>query len=127
MTKPRTRLAALALGAFMIFSAPFAKAGEWDRETVFVTNAPIQIQGKVLEPGRHVLKLLDSASIRTIVQVYGSDGARLEMTVLGTTVYRPDPVYDTQLEFDDSSNGLEMPALRAWFYPGSIDGVAFRR
>ena len=56
MTKPRTRLAALALGAFMIFSAPFAKAGEWDRETVFVTNAPIQIQGKYSNPGAKFLK-----------------------------------------------------------------------
>ena len=127
MIKPGTRLAALALGAFMTISAPFAKAGEWDRETVFVTNVPIQIQGTVLEPGRHVIKLLDSPSTRTIVQVYKADGARLEMTVLGTPVYRPDPVYDTQFAFDDSSNGLETPALRAWFYPGSSDGVAFRR
>ncbi len=43
---------------------------------------------------------------RTIVQVYGGVGARLEITVLGTTVYRPDPVYETQFEFDGSSEQL---------------------
>jgi hypothetical protein len=45
------------------------------------THIQIQIEGKVLEPGQYVMKLLDSAD-RHVVQIYNFDTAALEMTVL---------------------------------------------
>ena len=61
MTKTVTRLAALSFVLFTTAFTPLAKADEWDKKTVITTHEPIQIQGKVLEPGQYVMKLLDSA------------------------------------------------------------------
>jgi hypothetical protein len=61
---------AIGLVLFTAAFTPFAKADEWDRKTVITTNGVIQIEGEALEPGRYVMKLLDSGSDRTVVQIY---------------------------------------------------------
>ena len=55
----------LALALLSITVAPSAKADEWDKKTVItVQGGAVQIQGTVLEPGKYVLKLLDSQADR---------------------------------------------------------------
>jgi hypothetical protein len=78
------------------------------------THIQIQIEGKVLEPGQYVMKLLDSAD-RHVVQIYNFDTAALEMTVLAMPAYPLDPTGDTRLTFDEMPDG-KTPALRTWFY-----------
>jgi hypothetical protein len=60
MTKTVTRLAARGFVLLTITLSPFAKADQWDKKTVITIHQPIQIQGKILEPGQYVMKLLES-------------------------------------------------------------------
>lgn len=123
MTKTITRLAALGFVLLTTAFTPLAKADEWDKKTVITTHEPIQIQGKVLEPGQYVMKLLDSAD-RHIVQIYDLDKPRLEMTVFAIPAYRLDASASTLLSFYETPNG-QAPALRTWFYPGDNSGFEF--
>lgn len=123
MMKTITRLGVLG---FVLFTSAFtqsAKADEWDKRTIITTHAPIQIEGKVLEPGQYVIKLFDSAD-RHIVQIFDIGEAKLEMTVLAIPTFRPDPTGDTRLTFSEMPDG-QAPALRTWFYPGDNLGLEF--
>jgi hypothetical protein len=103
---------------------PFAKADEWDKKTVITTNEPIQIQGKILEPGQYVMKLLDSPSDRKIVEIFDVDETKVEMTILASSTYRLDATGNTRLTFFETKPG-QAPALRTWFYPGNNYGLEF--
>jgi hypothetical protein len=123
MMKTITRLGALG---FVLFTSAFtqsAKADEWNKRTIITTHEPIQIEGKVLEPGQYVMKLVDSFD-RHIVQIFDIDEAKLEMTVLAIPTYRLDPTGDTRLTFSEMPDG-QAPALRTWFYPGDNSGFEF--
>jgi hypothetical protein len=124
MTKTVTRLAALGFVLLTTAFTPLAKADEWDKKTVITTHEPIQIQGKVLEPGQYVMKLLDSASDRTIVQIYNLHQTKLEMTILAIPTYRLEPTGDTRFTLSEMRIG-QVPALRTWFYPGDNSGLEF--
>ncbi len=94
------------------------------RTMAITTNNPIQIQGKVLAPGRYVMRLLDSPSDRNIVQIFDADETKLEMTVLANSAFRPEPTGDTRFTFYETANG-QVQALRTWFYPGDNYGIEF--
>jgi hypothetical protein len=124
MTTTFKRLAALGLVLLTTALTPLAKADEWNKKTVITTNNPIQIQGKVLEPGRYVLRLLDSPSDRNIVQIYDADETKLEMVVLANSAFRLVPTGDTRFTLYETANG-QAQALRTWFYPGDNFGLEF--
>ena len=124
MTTTFKRLAALGLVLYTTALTPLAKADEWNKKTVIITNNSIQIQGRVLEPGRYVLRLLDSPSDRNIVQIYDADETKLEMTVLANSAFRLVPTGDTRFTFYETANG-QAQALRTWFYPGDNFGLEF--
>src|SRR5215472_5344987 len=50
-----------------------AVADEWNKETKLTFSAPVEIPGKVLDPGKYVFRLLDSSSDRNIVQIFSED------------------------------------------------------
>ncbi len=124
MTQTATRLAAVGFVLFTTALTPFAKADEWNKKTVITTHQPIQIQGKVLEPGKYVMKLLDSPSDRHILQIYDVYETKLEMTILADPAYRLEPTGDTRFTFSEMREG-QAPALRTWFYPGDSSGLKF--
>jgi hypothetical protein len=124
MTKPVTRLAAFGFVLLTITLTPFAKASEWDKKTVISTHQPIQIQGKVLEPGQYVMKLLESPSDRSILQIFDAKETKLEMTILANSAYRVEPTKETRLTFSEVQPG-QARALRTWFYPGENFGLDF--
>ena len=118
---------ALALALFTMTLIPSAKADEWNKQTVItVQGGAVQIQGTVLEPGKYVLKLVDSQSDRLIVQVFNSDETKLETTVLADSAYRLKPAGNTVFTYYEMSPG-QPPAVRTWFYPGDNDGLEFSR
>jgi hypothetical protein len=124
MIKTGTRLVALGFVLLTIALTPFAKADEWDKKTVITTHQPIQIQGKVLEPGEYVMKLLDSPSDRSILQIYDAYETKLAMTILANSAYRLEPTGDTRFTFSETPDG-KTRALRTWFYPGHNSGPEF--
>jgi hypothetical protein len=124
MKKPVTKLVALGFVLLTTAFTTMAKADEWNKKTVITTHQPIQIQGKVLEPGQYVMKLLDSPSDRHILQIFNAYETKLEMTILASPAYRPEPTGDTRFTFFETKSG-RASALRTWFYPGDNSGLEF--
>ena len=125
MMKTLITPAALALALLSTTLAPSAKADEWDKKTVItVQGGAVQIQGTVLEPGKYVLKLLDSQADRQILQVFNADETHLETTILANAAYRLEPTGDTRFTFAEVPAG-QPPAISTWFYPGDNYGLQF--
>jgi hypothetical protein len=114
--------AAVCLGA-MTF-APNAMADQWNKRTIITVGEPIQVPGKVLQPGKYVMKLMDSPSNRHIVQIFNEDESQLQTTVLAIPNYRLQPTGDTEFQWWETPAG-QPRAMRAWFYPGDNFGQEF--
>ncbi len=104
--------------------APKMSADEWNKKTIITINEPIQVPNKVLEPGKYVLRLLDSPSDRHIVQIFDENEQHLITTVLAIPNYRLQPTGDTRIGFWETPAG-QPKAIRSWFYPGDNFGQEF--
>jgi hypothetical protein len=101
-----------------------ARADQWDKKTVLTVNQPIQVEETLLQPGKYVLKLLDSSSDRHIVQIFNGDQTHIINTVLAIPNYRLQPTGHSQFMFWETPPGTA-GAMRAWFYPGDNFGQEF--
>jgi len=99
-------------------------SGRWEQETVFTFSAPVEIPGRVLDPGTYVFKLADSLTDRDIVLVFDKDESHLYGTYLVIPDYRLKPTGNTTLTFEERAPG-DPEAVRAWFYPGEYYGHVF--
>ena len=123
------RLFVIGLGlavVSLIFSSN-AMAQLSSKKTIITISQPMEIPGKpaiVLAPGKYVMKLLDTASTRTIVQFFNADETKLYATVIGIPDYRLTPPEKTEISFYEAEPGRAHP-IRAWFYPGDTYGVEF--
>jgi hypothetical protein len=104
--------------------APSALADEWNKRTVLTVNEPIQVPNQVLQPGKYVMRLMDSPSNRHIVQVYDATEQHLITTILAIPNFRLALTGKTQFTFWETPPG-QPKALRAWFYPGDNYGQEF--
>jgi hypothetical protein len=116
--------AASCLGLASLVLAPSASADQWNKKTIITVNESIQVPGKVLQPGKYVMKLLDSPSNRHIVQIFNEREDQLQTTVLAIPNYRLQPTGDTEFQWWETPAG-QPRALRAWFYPGDNFGQEF--
>lgn len=113
----------IALGCMMLLGMA-GSAAPWNKKTILTVNEPIQIPGTVLEPGKYVIKLVDSLSNRHIVQITNEEENQVITTVLAIPNYRLEPTGDSQFQFWETPVG-NPKALRAWFYPGDNFGQEF--
>ncbi len=120
----RLVLAIACAGFLGAVFAPTARADEWNKRTLLTVNEPIQVPGEVLQPGKYIIKLLDSPSNRHIVQIFNGDERHLITTILAIPNYRLEPTGRTQFSFWETPPG-QPKALRAWFYPGDNFGQEF--
>jgi len=109
--------------ASMVF-APAALADTWNKRTILTVNEPISVPGKVLQPGKYVMKLMDSPSNRHIVQIFNEREDQLQTTILAIPNYRLRPTGKTEFQWWETPAG-QPKALRAWFYPGDNFGQEF--
>jgi len=116
--------AASCLGLASLMMMPNALADQWNKKTILTVNEPIQVPGKVLQPGKYVMKLLDSPSNRHIVQIFNDREDQLQTTVLAIPNYRLQPTGKTEFQWWEVPAG-QPKALRAWFYPGDNFGQEF--
>lgn len=115
---------ASCVGLFGAAFAPNLYADQWNKRTILTVNEAIQVPNKVLEPGKYVMKLLDSPSNRHIVQIFDENEQHLITTVLAIPNYRLQPTGETQFGFWETPAG-QPKALRSWFYPGDNFGQEF--
>jgi len=114
--------AASCLGLMTV--VPSAMADQWNKRTILTVNEAIQVPGKVLQPGKYVMKLMDSPSNRHIVQIFNEREDQLQTTVLAIPNYRLQPTGDTEFQWWETPAG-QPRAMRAWFYPGDNFGQEF--
>jgi len=94
------------------------------KKTVLTVGEPIQLPGLVLQPGKYVMKLMDSQSDRHIVQIFNEDQSHLYTTILAIPNYRLEPTGTTRFQWWETPAG-QPRAMRAWFYPGDNFGQEF--
>jgi hypothetical protein len=111
---PTQIFAALACG--LLLSAN-AAADAWDKKTVLTIDQTILLPGATLQPGKYVLKLVESQTNRYMVRVLNEREDQVITTVLAIPNWRLKPTGDTQFMFWETPAG-NPPALRALFYPG---------
>ena len=123
----KAALIILGLAVFYLVFGFAATAQLSSKKTTITINQPMEIPGTpaiVLAPGKYVIKLLDLAGSRNIVQFFNEDGTKLYSTVIGISDYRLTAPDKTEISFYEPETGRAHP-IRAWFYPGSNYGVEF--
>ena len=113
------------LGGLMLTAAATrANADAWNKKTYVTITRSIEVPGAVLEPGKYVFKLVDSASNRHIVQIMNERENKVIATNLAIPKQRDTPADKTVLTFYEMPGGGPEP-VRAWFYPGDTIGQEF--
>ena len=104
-----------------------AMADEWNKETRLEINEPLEIPGMVLTPGTYIFRLADSASDRTIVQVFSEDTdgkQKLVTTVFAVSAYLLNTPEKPMINLEERPAGNPQ-AIHTWFYPGDNYGWEF--
>ena len=117
--------AALTLSLMSSAITPAMNADEWNKRTITIDQA-IEVQDTVLPAGSYVIKLVDSPSVRNLVQIFNADEDRLITAVFAVPAYRFAPRDNSEFKFYESEAGIP-PVLRTWFYPGDDAGFEFRQ
>jgi len=115
------------VGGFLLLFVSVSSADEVTKRTVVTLNEPVIVAGVrtvTLEPGKYVIKLLNSSSDRNIVLFYNEREDRLLATVLAINNYRLFPTEKTVLRYWETPRGNPL-ALRASFAPGDRWGQEF--
>ena len=117
--------------AFAALLSSVAWADEWDKRTAVTFHEPVEVPGLqnhghgiVLPPGTYVMKLLDSASDRDIVQILNRNETQVYTTTITIPEYRMEPTGKTVIRFEERPEGSP-EAIRDWFYPGDLRGEEF--
>jgi len=101
-----------------------ALADVWNKKTIITISEAVQVPGAILQPGKYVMKLMDSQSDRHIVQIFNEREDQLQTTILAIPNYRLQPTGKTEFQWWETPAG-QPKAMRAWFYPGDNFGQEF--
>jgi hypothetical protein len=102
-----------------------AAADEWNKRTLVTFSQDVEVSGTVLPAGTYVFQLAGSQSYRHVVQIFDQHGGILT-TILTIPAARRKSTDDTRMTFDENAAGSPHP-IKAWFYPGCVDGEEFLR
>jgi hypothetical protein len=123
--KMNVKAIAATLGLASLVLAPAAMADQWNKRTKITINEPIQVPGKVLQPGTYVMRLAtDSYVNRHIIHIFNEREDQLQTTILAIPNYRLHGVGKTEFQWWETPAG-QPKALRAWFYPTDNFGHEF--
>jgi len=125
--RSRVTSALLVLVASTVLTAGARGAG---RQTLFSTNEPLEVPGRILEPGNYVFKLIETENQRNVLQVFETvqlwtgDESHLLSTLLTMPNYDAPTTDKTVFAFFE--RGPKQPkALRIWFSPSRNYGHEF--
>ena len=113
-------LAAISLAA----SLSVVRADTWDKKTTVSFSQPVEVPGAILEPGRYVMKLVDSQSDRHVVQFTNERQNHVFATTIAVPAYRTQVTGRTVITFYEAAAGQPEP-IRNWYYPGDNFGQEF--
>lgn len=116
-------IALLGVAALALL-APNAFAQRFDRATKVTINQPFKIAGTALPAGTYVIRLMDVASSRNVVQILNEDETKSFGIVMGISDYRFTDLDKPVISFNEPEPGVPVP-VHSWFYPGYNSGVEF--
>jgi hypothetical protein len=116
------KLVMAVVSGCLLLTAAFADG--WDKKTILTVNEPLLVPGATLQPGKYVVKLVESLSNRHIVRIFNEQEDQVITTILAIPNWRLTPTGETQFMFWETPAG-NPPAIRAWFYPGDNFGQEF--
>jgi phosphoribosylaminoimidazole-succinocarboxamide synthase len=117
--------AALSIGVVCMALAPQAHATTWNERTIFKFTAPVEIPGRVLQPGTYTFQLLTNNMQTTdFVEIYNQYMTKLYAIVPAETAYRMYVTGKTVLTLQERPADSPM-AIHKWFYPGNYYGLEF--
>jgi len=110
----------------LIFSTPTtARASDRNLMTTFTVNHPFEVPGMTLQPNtRYTIRLYDSRSTQTVVQVLNADQNKLLTQFVALADERFEPADKTTFTFIETEPGYPTP-IKEWFYPGRKTGLEF--
>lgn len=97
------------------------------KKTFVTFSGPVEIPGvgaQVLPAGKYVFRIVDNLGTRDIVQIFNEDETHVYATIITIPNYRLKATGETVITFKERAAGAPQ-ALKAWFYPGNIDGQEF--
>ena len=115
-------LCGLTVAATIALTA--ARADESNKRTILTVSQTVQLGDAVLQPGQYVVKLLDSATERHVVQIFNREQTHIIATVVAVPIERVAPRGHTTFTFYETAAGSAR-ALRTWYYPGDSVGQQF--
>jgi hypothetical protein len=118
-----TILAGLCLTLVFTF-APTAAAQTWDRATKITIDQPFGFPGVALPAGTYVIRLADTYSTRTVVELLNEDLTKHYAYAIGIPAYRDSGTEESEFTFYEAEPGVPVP-LRTWFYRNNNYGVEF--
>ncbi len=124
MNKMRLFAIAVTCAATMSVLSPSMSAGLWDKRTIVTFSGAVEVPGTVLQPGRYIMKLVDSPSDRHIVQFSNERENHVFATILAIPAWRLNPSDKSVFTFYETPAG-QPPAMRTWYYPGDNFGQEF--
>jgi hypothetical protein len=113
-------LAAVALAASM----SVVHADAWDKKTTISFSQPVEVPGAILQPGKYVMRLVDSQSDRHVVQFTNERQNHVYATTIAVPAYRTQVTGRTVITFHEAAAGQPEP-IRNWYYPGDNFGQEF--
>lgn len=105
-------------------SATNSRADEIDKKTVVTLDQPTEVPGIVLQPGKYVIKLLNSSSNRHITEIFNEKMDHLYALTFTVAAEKVERKGKPILTFYEGSQGHPQ-ALRRWFWPGETIGQEF--
>jgi hypothetical protein len=113
-------LAAVVLAA----SISVVHADTWDKKTTVSFSQPVEVPGAILQPGKYVMKLVNSQSDRHVVQFMNERQNRVYASAIAVPAYRTQITDRTVITFYEAAAGRPEP-IRNWYYPGDNFGQEF--
>jgi len=122
----RFSLMQTAIGTAMLLSlgAISSLADEYDKKTIVTLDQPTEVPGIVLQPGKYVIKLLNSSSNRHITEILNEKMDHLYALTFTVAAEKVERKGKTVLTFYEATQGRPQ-AMRKWFWPGDTDGQEF--
>ncbi len=115
-------MAVLALFVLQPATAPAAQAGSPGGAAAWSAlhlTEPLEIPGRVLEPGDYVVRLARTESGQSLVEILGQDQMRLFARLMTTQTERLDPATRAELTYVPTGSGEARRALASWTVPGT--------
>jgi len=114
----------LAVAAALAASISVAHADTWDKKTIVSFSQAVEVPGYTLQPGKYVMKLIDSQSERHVVQFMNERQNRVYATAIAVPAYRTQITDRTVITFYEAAAGHPEP-MHYWYYPGDNFGQEF--